>query len=119
MKRSIIYAGLFSVMAAVPAMTNQAFAADTGNLSDAVSNSLTPSINWVEMPETAPDVSSAVPPPPEQPNATTPTTPSGGGQNAPSAGDQDQPSGGDQDQHSGGDQDQHSGRDQNNKKIKK
>lgn len=102
MKRSIIYAGLFSALVTVPAMTNQVFAADTGNLSDAVSNSLTPSINWIEMPETAPDVSSAVPPPPEQPTEI--VTPSGGDQNPPSADDQNQPPAGDQNLPSGGDQ---------------
>lgn len=60
MKRSIVYAGMFSVMVSVSAMTNGAVAAGTGNISDAVTTSVVPAINWVEMPEISPEVSSAM-----------------------------------------------------------
>ncbi|WP_157098293.1 hypothetical protein [Chlorobaculum limnaeum] len=79
MKRSIVYAGMFSVMAVMPAMTAQAETA--GNLSDAVTTSLVPSLTWIEMPEIAPEASAAFVPPSE-PQA--PTTPSGDGPTTPS-----------------------------------
>lgn len=80
MKRSIVYAGLCSVMAIVPAMTEQAFAMDSGNLSDAVTTSLIPTITWVEIPAVAPEVSSAVVPPSDMQTATVPS-----GDNTPAA----------------------------------
>lgn len=79
MKRSIVYAGMFSVMVIMPAMTAQA--ENVGNLSDAVTTSVIPSINWIEMPEIAPEVSGAIVPPSE---TQTPTVPSGEGATTPS-----------------------------------
>lgn len=63
MKRSIFYAGLFSVMALVPAMTEQAFAA-YGNASDAVTTSIVEPtiIPWISFPNT-PEPTLTVPTP--------------------------------------------------------
>jgi len=88
MKRSIVYAGMFSVMVIMPAMTAQA--ENAGNLSDAVTTSVVPSINWIEMPEIAPEVSAAFVPPGETQTPTVSsgegsTTPSGEGTTTPSA----------------------------------
>ena len=78
MKRSIVYTGMFSVMLSVSAMTGQALAG--GNLSDAITTSVVPAINWIEMPEISPEVSTAV----DFSTTTTSTTPSGEGTTAPS-----------------------------------
>ena len=82
MKRSIVYTGMFSVMVSVSAMTDQALAG--GNLSDAITTSVVPTITWIEMP-TVPDVSAAVD---LSSTASVPTpsttTPSGSGSTAPS-----------------------------------
>ena len=77
MKRSIVYTGVFSVMLSVSAMTGQALAAGFGNLSDAITTSIVPAINWVEMPEISPEVSAAVDLSSTASTSTpTPTTPS-------------------------------------------
>jgi hypothetical protein len=100
-------------------MTTQALADPAGNLSDAVTGSVIPTPNWVEMPDISEAASAASALPPVEPSpAPAPTPPSGGDQGQPSIGDQNPPSGGDQDQQSGGDQGQQPGSDQNNKKLK-
>lgn len=73
---------MFSVLVSVSAMTDQALA-DSGNISDAVTTSVVPAINWVEMPEISPEVSAAVD---LSSTASTPTTttPSGSESTAPS-----------------------------------
>jgi len=71
MKRSIAYVGLFSVMTIVPGMTEQAFAVNNGNTSDAITNSITITVvpPWISFPNTPDPNVPGIPP-------TTPSTPS-------------------------------------------
>lgn len=74
MKRSIIYAGMFSVLVSVPTLTDKVLADSiSGNMSDAVVPPLIPVINWPEMQIPVTEVAPPVEIPTNTTNTITPT----------------------------------------------